>query len=76
MIERVRADTLELASCVADCKCQQVHVIMVLDGDRSEADIHIEMALTPDEARKMARQLFQRADLADAQDAKVSGRLS
>lgn len=76
MIERVKADRLELASCVADCKCQQVHVIMVLDGDHIEGDMHVEMPLTPDEARKMARQLFQRADIAEAQDARVSGRLS
>lgn len=72
MSDPLTADIVMVANCPPECCCQSVH-IQFLDAD---GDVFASIPLAAADARMMARDILQAADLADAQSVKLEGRLS
>lgn len=71
MSDPIVAHTITLGNCDKDCPCQSVHILLLHDDGASFATI----GLSSDDARMLAIDLGGAADIADAQKAKVEGRV-
>ena len=72
MSEPLIAHFVDTDNCEAGCPCQVVHVLFV----DAENEVFAAIRLDPDDARSLARDLQDRADVADACRAKNEGRLA
>ncbi|MEO1637756.1 MAG: hypothetical protein AAFU41_00745 [Pseudomonadota bacterium] len=69
--ELIRANAVGISKCADDCECQWVWIdLLNADGNTFAAG-----NISPAQARVMAQQLMQLADLAEARHAKNAGRL-
>ncbi|KRS15645.1 hypothetical protein [Roseovarius indicus] len=66
------ASTLQVMNCTQDCPCQSVHVWFYDD----DGEPYAAACLLPHVARKIARDMSDAADLAEAVALKNEGRLS
>jgi hypothetical protein len=71
MSDRILAAIVTVANCPGDCPCQSVHVEFLHEDSSCFASI----PLSPEGARRMAADLLGAADIAEAQKAKIEGRV-
>lgn len=71
MIDLIRAASLIIRSCEPTCPCQSVNIVFRDDaGDGFAA-----ASMPPEDARRMAADLLNCADVAEANQLKQQGRL-
>lgn len=71
MSDCIIAPVVTVTNCPAECPCQSVHVELMHEDHTCFAAI----PLSPDSARRMAADLQRAADLAEAQKAKIEGKV-
>lgn len=70
MSEAIDAEQIWVRNCLPECPCQSIWVVMADEGGTAIASI----SLDPEAARRMAADLLEAADIAQAARARVEGR--